>query len=354
MKRITLLAVLALMVALAVPVMATDFAWNGELTYGSITDGTNVADAYVNAFIAVAGKADANNTFNLTFNAAYAGTGVPSVGLLAGGATTLNAFTEYASVIDLVSDVGKTLSLPFGLVATFGWFEPAATSYSLTSWGYESLIAYDPWGVSHDSLQLVATFGTINVQLAFQPTDSTLQSQALDPQIIGDVYGVMGPIKFSVAYTSNKTKDYMGLAGASVVWTQAFGDLTPAVNAEFSYNLATGAKNPYTIGVGASVAYTTLLTVGVGTSINGAGLGNLGINVNLVPMTGLGIDVDPSLNLSGTGDLVNCIDVSAWYKIGASKVRVGYLYEKTGFGYMNAPANLAPNGGLYATWDLTF
>jgi len=356
MKRITLLAVLALMVALAVPVMATDFTWSGELTYGAITDGANVVDAYGNAFIAVKAAADANNTFNATLSSAYSGTGQSVAVDLAGGATVLKAFGTYASVIDFASDLGKIMNLPFGLVATLGWFEPAGTSYSVTGYGYESLIAFDPTGASHDAFQLIATFDTVNVQLAMEPVSSTLAKVQFAPQItVFDVYGVFGPIKASVAYTSNGKTDYMGKAGASVTWTQAMGDLTPAVNAEFAYDLASGAKNPWTIGVGVNAAYTTLITVGLSTSINGAGLGNFGINLGLVPMTGIGIDVASSLNMaSNAANILNGIDVSGTYKFGASKVRVGYLYETVkGFNY-NAPADFPPNGGLYASWDLTF
>jgi hypothetical protein len=357
MKRITLLAVLALMVAVALPVMATDFTWSGELTYGAITDFTNVVDAYSNANIAVKAAADANNTFNATLNAAYAGGATaPAVAIIGGGSTTLKAFGAYFSVIDFASDIGKALNLPFGLVGTIGWFEPAGTSYSVTGYAYESLIAYDPTGASHDAFQLIATFGPVNVQVAFEPIASSEAKVALAPQItVFDVYGVFGPFKAAVAYTSNLRKDYMGKAGASITWTQAIGDLTPGVNAEFSYNLASGVTNPWTAGIGVNVAYTTFLTLGLSTTATGAGLGNFGINLGLVPVTGIGIDVASSLNLAtGAANLLNGVDVSATYKIGASKIRVGYLYETAaGFNY-NAPADFPPNGGAYASWDLTF
>ncbi len=357
MKRITLLAVVALMVAFVVPVMATDFTWSGELTYGSITDGTNVADAYANAYVNVKAAADANNTFYASILGAYAGTGLPDVVDLSGTVTVLSAFSAYFNTAYLVSDIGKILGLNgVTAVLTAGWLEPAGTSYSLTTWGYESIIAYDPWGVSHDTAELVVGFGApLSLQVVLSPISSVQQLQAINPQAIVDAYGTMGPISYSVAYTTNKRTDDMGLVGAAVKYTQAFGDITPAVNAEVSYDLHASAA---TIGYAASVAYTSVVTVAFGGVATTTGLGNFSAQVNLVPMSNLGIDVYASMNLaSGATNLINSIDGSVWYKLGATKIRAGYLYETGSFalgGPSGAPANLLPNGGVYALVDLTF
>lgn len=364
MKRITLLAVLALMVALAVPVMATDFTWSGELTYGSITDFTKVTDAWSNDSLTVKAAADANIYFQAQIVGAFAGTGLPDVVQLGDTTTTLKAFSAYLNTAFINADIGKALNLSgVTAVATIGWLEPAATSYSLTTWGYESLIGYDPWGVSHDTAELVVGFGApLSLQLVLGPTNSVLQTQNLDPQVIVNAYGGVGPINYSVAYTSNLRTDYMGLAGASVKWSQAFGDITPAVNAEVSYNMASGATNPLSIGYAATVAYTTMVTVGVGGAANNAGLGNISAQVNFVPMTNLGVDVLAAMNLAtGAANLINSIDASVWYKVGAAKFRVGYNYGSTNIGGpTGSPAAppgstaAAPTGGAYILADLTF
>jgi len=355
MKRITLLAVLALMVALALPVMATDFTWSGELTYGASTDFTKSADAYGNAFLGLTGKADANNTFYATLNTAYSGSALTVLTDLAGGTGTLNSFSAYFSAFYLTSDIGKILGLNgITAVATYGWIDTACTSYSVSGYGYESLIAYDPQG-TRDNAQIVVGFGApASIQVSVSPLVSNVGSLTFNPQILFDVYGGFGPINYSVSYSTNKTTNFMGTVGASVKWGQAMGDLTPAVNLEVTDNL-TG--NAMSLGVGASFAYTTMFSAGIGTAITLApafGMGNLGINTSFVPMANFGVDVDASMNLAtGAANFINAIDASAWYMLGKSKARLGYLYS-TGSGAYNAPVTLAPNGGIYFSWDLTF
>ncbi|MGA2974067.1 MAG: hypothetical protein ABSF77_02030 [Spirochaetia bacterium] len=356
MKRITLLAVLALMVAVALPVMAVDLTWTGELTYGAITDGTTAVDAYSNAYLDAKAVVDPNNTIYANLLGAFAGTGLPDVVDLSGTITVLSAFSGYFNVFYLTSDIGKIFGLNgITAVATVGWLEPSATSYSLTTEGYESIMAYDPWGVSHDTAEVVVGFGApLNLQVFVSPIDSTDQSQPFSPQFIVNAYGGMGPINYSVAYESwSKTAgwtSFMGAVGAAVKYSQAFGDITPAVNAEVSYDLTSSTLS---IGYAASVAYTTLIKVAFGGVATTAGLGNLSIQADLVPMKGLGVDVYAFYTPAATTQF--SVDGSVWYLFGATKLRVGYVYGSSPIGGPSAaPANVAPNGGVYALVDLTF
>jgi hypothetical protein len=352
MKKFTVLAVLALMVAVVMPVMATDFTWSGELTYGSMNDFTNVIDAYGNAKISVAGKVDANNTINATISSNYSGAPVTVLTDLAGGTGTLNAFTAYISTFDMVTDIGKVFGLSgVTIVATYGWADPTATSYSVSAFGNESLIGYDPG--TRDVAQLVFGFGApASVQLAVAQIAHSTKAIKFDPHVLADIYGAFGPVSYSVAY-SGKT-DFKGTAGASVKFGQAFGDITPAVAASVSYNLAAPASKALQYGVGASFAYTTMVTVGVG--LDGwdkPGLDALSVNASFVPMASLGIDVGAEFDLSGAATPKYGVDLSAWYLFGKSKARLGYLITNAAYGALNTPANLN-DGGLYFSWDLSF
>lgn len=356
MKRSIVVSVVVLMTAIALPVMATDWSWSGELTYGMILNATSIADAYGNANLSVAAKADENNVFHATLASAYGGVPVSVLTDLLGGTSTLNAFTAYFSAIYFASNLGAILGLKdFDLNATYGWVDTAATSYSLSGYGYESIMAYDPQGV-RDNAQIVAGYhGLVNLQVSFSPMVSNVVPQPFVPQFLLDAYGGAGPVNYSVAYTTNKRADGLGLVGASVKWGQAFGNLTPAVNAEVSYDLSAPATKQLEYGFGASFAVTPMVSVAAG--LNGwtdAGLGSLGVNASIVPVPGLGIDLAASLNLAtGAASVLNGIDGSVWCLLGKSKARVGYLYTTVGAGSLNAPATLT-NGGVYASWDLTF
>jgi hypothetical protein len=355
MKRLCVLMVVALMAAAALPVFAVDFSWNGELTYGVITDFSQVADAYGNAFIGVTAKADDNNVFHGTLSTAYSGAPITTLTDLTGTTATINAFTLYLSAAYFTSNLGAILGLNgFNLNATYGWADTGATSYSLSGYGYESIMAYDPQG-ARDNVQLIGGVDVVNLQVSFSPMVSQLVPQTFQPQLLADAYGAVGPVNYSVAYTTNKRTDGMGLVGASVKWGQAFGDFKPAVNAEVNYDISAPATKSLEYGAGVSFAYKTIVTVAAG--MNGwtdAGLGKLGINVNVVPITGLGIDLGASMNLATDATtFINGIDGSVWYMLGKSKLRLGYLYTTIAGGSLNAPASLT-NGGVYVSWDLTF
>ncbi len=76
MKRITLLAVLALMVAVVVPAMAgTTVGIAGAIGYGVISNGTVAADNWQDAYMNIIGTIDANNSIEL----ALMGTNMPKI-----------------------------------------------------------------------------------------------------------------------------------------------------------------------------------------------------------------------------------------------------------------------------------
>jgi hypothetical protein len=345
MKRITLLVVLAvaLLMAVGIPVMAaTTFAWSGEITYDYMTDFTNAKDYMGNYYLNLA--ASPADGFTGYMGIYFNPEGITqAVTTISGGAVTAslaNILTNTGSLY-FTADLGKVLKLPVGEVATIGWIDTAATGYSVSGFGYEAL-AVDGLGV-RDNVQLVTTFSGINLQVSVSP--DTLFAPISNPLYLVDVYGSMAPVSFSLAYTSNANK-LGGVVFGDVQFAQAFGDIGVAADAEATYDLAAAA---YKIGIGARMTYTTMLTVAVGTNLNAAGLGNLGLNVNFVASPTMGADL--GVSIPGTFASINCIDASVWTKLGVSTLRLGYDYTTSTIGYELA---VLAKGGLYLIWDLTF
>lgn len=350
MKKFTVLAVLALMVAVAMPVMATDFTWSGELTYGGITDFTNVLDAYANANIVLAGKVDDNNTINVRLNTAYKDAAITPLLDIAGTTAKINGFTLYLDRFNMVTDIGKVLGLSgLTIVSTVGWADPSANSYSLTDYGNEGIVGYDPIGAARDNFMVVVGTGAaFNVMVDLYPLSNNSVAIPFQPQAIADVYGVVGPVSYSVAYTTNQKTDGMGLVGAAATFAQAFGDITPSINAEVSYDL-TAAAVSYAGAV--KVAYKTMVKAVVGLNGTGSQLAGVYGNVNGTFMPNFGADVDFNFSMATAGNYG--VDASLWYLFGKTKARVGYLATNAAMGANNAPASLT-DGGLYFTMDLTY
>jgi hypothetical protein len=359
MKKFTVLAVLALMVAVAMPVVATDLSWKGEFTYGSITDFTNAESAYGNAYYTLVGHIDDFNTINARIAAAFTNVAVVSVLDSSGTAQTVNAFNAYLNKFYLDTDIGKALKLPIGLVTSMGWLDPTFTNYDPSGYGNEGVAGFDPG--TRDSAKILVTIAPVNVMLAFSPNSNALPLSTVNPLVLLDVYGAFGPISASAGWyaTALGATNGLGKLGLAVAFSQAFGDLTPTVDLEGYYDLTAPAAKALGYGAGVKVAYTTMVSAAV--AIDGwdaPGLDALSANVGFVPVKTFGADVGFKMNLA-TGASDFGLDISAWTLFGVSKLRVGYLYSSTtgadGYGSLNAPTAAGlKNGGLYFTMDVDF
>jgi hypothetical protein len=334
MKKLTLFAVVALLAAGALPAMATDFSWSGEITFGFTTDFSGHSDNHLtNAYLNLTAKVNDNFSVlsGIYFNPNSTAAAVPEA---------LTNIGDYYATADL----GKALSLPVGEVMTIGWIDTTATGYAVSGYAYESLVL-DP-GVRYN-VQSVTTFDKINVQVSMDPASWFGTTPA---NYLLDIYGPLGPISFSAAYSSAALGTGKGLIFGDVQFAQAMDPISFAADVQVKYDLNASA---YTLGVGGKFAYSTMVTVGVGTSFSTAGLGNLGINVNYVNNPKFGADLGVSLDLAtGAANLINNIDGSLWTKIDVSTLRVGYDYTMNATGY-EAPIDLT-NGGVYFSYDITF
>jgi hypothetical protein len=354
MKRITLLVVLVL--AIALPAVASDFTWSGELEYGWQTDFTNMNDGWGYARINMKAAVDANNTINARFETLYKGAGQA---VLTGGVpatTTINAFTAYFSRFYMTNDLGKMLGLGgITLTDVVGWQDITGAGGGLTKFDYEGVKEWDP--STRDTIAVILGFGApFSLSVALSPFTSTIGQQAFQPQILADASGSFGPISYVVGYTSyaggsTATTDFKGDFGASVAFSQAMGDVTPSAAVEFDYNLAAASSQA---GVGVTVAYKTMATLGFGTAINimptfGFGLSSIELQTN--PFGPVHVDGFVSL----TNWALNSVDVSLAYKAGVT-YRIGYFY--TNSASANATEHVyAPSqslSGVYIDFDLPF
>lgn len=366
MKKIPVL--ILVLAAAAVPVMAAStVTFSGELTYGFITNGTNVADAYGNAVINLAAKVDDNNSIATQLATAYQNAGKTVLTDLAGGTATLNVFSVYLGNFSLTSDLGAILGIKsmFDPVLQVGWFDPTTGGYTVSGYGNENANV-DPG--NRDAFQLSAGIGSVaTVKFAFSPQIiNSSGAQLFSPNYLLDVSGGMGPVSLDAAlyYDTNdvSTASKGDQVAASAKFSQAFGDISLGVAASVNYNFEP-AGNPaapasdaarLSYGAGLSVGYTSMVTVGASLRGSGAGLKDLQANVSLVPIANAGLD----LGLAMDNALANFagVDTSVWYKFGPTTIRVGYLYENAGDTDANwkTPAGLAPNGGAYVSADLSF
>lgn len=343
MKKLTLVAVFAMLVAVALPVMATDFSWSGEVTLGAVTDFTSAKQGLINYWVNLDGKVNDNLGWHVEFGFN------PGASPAVASWLPVTFYYYYGN-----ADLGGILGLTAGgidPVLTFGYMDSATPYYSLSAYDYESVGDVDP-GSRYNITLTTAIMKTVNVLISVDPALVWTNT----PIIIASVNGTFGPVSAALNYFNNSSPN--NVLGADVKFQQAMGDLTIGVDASAKYD-ASAKTSPFQYGAAVKVAYTTLINVAAGFASTATGLatsdlGNLGINANLVANPNLGVDLNLSLNLTtGATTLINGGDFSVWTKLDKSTVRLGYLYSTVGLGNVNAVAE-PTDGGVYLNYDLSF
>jgi len=340
MKKLSVLALLAVLAVIAAPaaMAATTWAWAGEVTSGFMTDFTTAIEGQSNMYVNL--TATINPILSVTAIDFVSATG-PTWGITNGN-----------GVADAALNVGTLLGLDpkmIGEVVTVGYFAPGATEYNVSTIALEdTLAASAAWAAPSLQVQSLTTInGMINVQLALDP--GSFVGATATPLYLADVYGTVGPLSLSLAYGSSKDQHF------DVKFAQAFGDISFAANVQEDYSMAT-TPGALKLGFGASVAYKTLVTFGIGTAYNvtSAAVLPLGINLDFAPAATWGADVFARMGLDGSGFTANPsgVEASVWFKADASTVRVGYTYTTTSF--VVDAAKVQANGGLFAQYDVTF
>lgn len=334
MKRITLLAILALMVAVVVPVMATDFSYSGEVTLSAITDFAIAHEGFVNYWLNLDAKVNDNLSahaelgFNPNFVNSKTTPPFNTTDYFNPGSWLPLQFYYYYGTADLGGILGLT-AVGLDPVLNFGYLDSATPYYNFSSYDYESVGDFDPGSTYRLTLN-TSVMKLFNVLLTVDPASMWNGK----PFAIASVNGTFGPISAALNYYTNQNTAG-GLVGADVRFMPTMGDLSFGVDVSGKYDVSNA--NAWGYGVAVKVAYTTLVNIAAGLAGSSSGLGNLGMNVNFVLMPALGIDLDLSMNLAtGAATAINGGDFSVWYKIDKSTVRLGYLYSTIGLGNVYA------------------
>jgi len=325
-KLLVVLSAIMLVAAFAVPVFAD---WTGELEFGFATafDPAKDDEAYGELYTVFSKDVDDYNSVTLEFDGSTNGLG------------TGNAWTVGEASIS--TDIGKAAGLPVGLTLKSGFFASGTQEYaSVTGWGIEDVAA---GGTTLDGgFQLGLGFGSANLDVAFGVADADGQDLLID-FYMPDLSGASVELYYDVV-NNDDLKGAFGVDGSYAV-----GPATVA--AGFYYNSVAESWG-YGLGVSAGVSMATL-----GVSLDGNdtdALNTIGIDANLAPADNYGLDVGIMLSMADGADTFQCADISAYYKVGAATIRVGYDVTETGEAYM-APAVLQDNkGGLYADVAIEF
>jgi hypothetical protein len=325
--------VLALM-AIALPVMASDVSFSGELTAGFLSDFSNSTTVPTagNAKISLAAKVDKNNTINAEFS-------------------TDEALAPAWDSFYLVSDLGGAFNLSgVDPVLTVGYGDPVtAATLEVSGYGNETVVASDS-GATTEIALATAIGKTANVLVALDPT--ILTDSATAAHLVVSADGTFGPVMAAVYYGVNGAAIGSGSIGGGAKYTTTMSGINLGADAQVAYDL--GAK---------SVAYGAGLSAGmkmvsgaVGFNGDQAGTMGLSFDASLTPSDMYGVDVAGGFNLtSGAANMFDTLDASGYVMAGATKIRLGYLYEGNSaspmFGAYNAPSD---GNGLYASFDLSF
>jgi len=330
-KLLVVFSAILLVVAFAVPALASEVTWSGEFTFGGIT-----------SFQA----GETNNGYDYLYtDAEWAVDDYTTVlfefGGVAGGNWTVDA--AY-----LKTDLGAALGTGFGLTVKGGYTSLYSSKFEVSGNAYERT----PIRSNIAGSGFYATFdfdmATLDVGFNMEPKPGAAP--------VAD-YGVLltlpevGPAVVEAFYMINDNEDFKGAFGADAKVT----DLGPAsVAVGFKYDTAAETW-AYGVGVSAAVSMAT-----VGASLNGNDvdtLNQVGIDLNVAPADEYGLDVGIGLSMADGADTFQGADISGYYKAGASKWVVGYLITKQGYTYA-APATSAAEpaggGGLYIKCDVDF
>lgn len=336
-KLLVVLSALFLIVAFAVPVMASDTEISGEFRVGFTGDTASLGKLEFDVSAAV----DDYNTVEFEFDAEQSLT----VTDVATGEDT--SFLEVdAAYFKLITDIGAAFDLPVGLTMTNGYFEPGTEDYEgVTDLGYEDNVDGDiEFEESFLGHQLSFGFGPANLNVAFGVGESDDGFDFLGTLDVPEV----GPASFELYYEVDNNDEFEGAVGVEGAATVGPAD----VGVGFEYNLNT---ETWAYGFGVSAGFAPL-TVGLG--LNGDDeetLNQLGVDLTLAPTEDYGLNAGLGFSFADGTDAFQGVEVSGYYNIGAAEFRLGYLYntDLEDFSYY-APVLSSEGGGPFVRFDIDF
>jgi hypothetical protein len=354
MKRFLILAIL---LVLALPIMAAPIVAGtegaSELTFGAIYDpgSGDSRTRYTNLIWTTVAQINESNYILF--------------GIAGANKPDFSAFKIKAFSGNMILD--KVLGLPEGMTVKlkFGIDDVAASNSPPSGYAYENLMAYDP-GVQATAAVLATIYG-VGIKFSANPGMSATDGFGVlktSANMLANVYGTVGPFFLSGAYYSVGAIGN-GKIGGEVQYNGTLGPVKLTVDVEDSYDLVL-SQNIIGLATVINTEWLPWLSLDASTNYtnptdnNSAGFNYFGIGIEARPDSKLaryGASLGFDFNMDPTvSEPIRSIDGSVWFKaLGPGKVRVGYLWTKTGNGGGDyyAPAAL-PNGGLYFKYDMSW
>ncbi len=363
MKKLLVVFVALLVVALAVPVMAADRSatWGGEFTFGGITafseekvsskfgniyfDGTIPVDDYNDVVFELSGKFGDS-------------AGIITDNPTSGGIGNWNVGAAY-----LLTDIGTFAGLPVGLTAKGGWFGFDSRKFEVTGHGWER--KYRPGIGTAPMFLFNIDAGMVIFDVGFDfDSGGSAAAPLQDYAVMVSVPDVAGLLSIEAGYFIKNDADFKGQFTANAK-AEGIADMVDAAFG-FGYDsLTEGAPLDvptwwWGLGVKANVSM-----LGIGVSVNGeeeTTIDRLGVDVNAAATDEFGADIGLGLNLdSDAVETFGGFSASVYYKPGVSTWRVGYVYTKDGAYDYQAPTLLQDpslaldeKGGLFISCDIDF
>ncbi len=333
MKKVILLIMsVFLLVAFALPAIASDVTWGGRIYYGGMTafapkEG-KAASAYWKYWSFLTAEVDDYNTIYMEFD--FAATK---------GATNWDLGGAY---ID--SDFGAALGFPVGLVMRGGNFWGCTRKYE-SSW-------HATERVGRQCAHVNGVQGTIDFGMGNVAVGSSIGEN------FGATVGETAPAQWAILTLPEigpaSVEAFLFGVGQTefkpVIGVNAKASIEPVnVSAGFDFDMA---AEGWAFGLGARAGFGMFA---VGAALNGNDtdiLNVITLEAGAEFMEGMGADVGTKLSLASGADLFQGVDISVYYNPGAASWRVGYIVTTKGYSYLS-PAALT-DGGLYVSADLTF
>lgn len=320
MKKLLVVFVALLVVAFAVPAMATDITWSGDFNFGfaTVVDDAKDAVGWGDLELDVAAAVDDYNT--VTIETDY----------MADGTAAKSVFVIDTAKID--SDLGSFFGLPVGLVFSGGWFEPGGESYAaVTGWEIED-VTEDAIGPT-EAINVEVDAGMVILDLGLSVAQGVDNWDMYLGAAIPDIAGMASAEVYFTVVDNLDWKGWFGLDGKAEVGPATIGVALSIPTMDLVDDAATKpdeSKISFVYGVGASASLIDMLTVGVSVAGDSESIAKLiGIDVNVAATDDLGLDLGTALGLYDDARTLQCLDISAYASIGEATLRVGYNVTDT-------------------------
>jgi hypothetical protein len=349
MKKINILTIVIVLLALATPLMA-DVSMSGELyvgtTLGPDPDGGLTSEDFIKGKLVFTGKPDDNNKAVINVD----------LDKIVGNSSVKDILDECYMQSNLLASLGLG-DIPVVVTLKAGKFEWANKDCgNISGYEVEDVIDYKYedtviWGIDVEIMEKVTLRIALDPDFDFNVETAGNSETANIGYLIG-VFGGAGPVSAELMYTNAEgaPAEEPGLFGFGVGVKLSFGDITIEVGGDLSMDLAEGVENIADYGVGVGFTYGKLLYASAGfygeinDTLDSEPLYAMGINVDVTPIDIIELGVGVVLaTYTDAPSVLDQIEFMIHTEAGALDIEAGYIFQ---------PEDAALNGGLNQKGDL--